>query len=210
MVAIQSKAAYKKRLIMETKKNERAGYYLIAVFVVPLLIAIIMYTYRQHLPAIGSVASGQLIHPAQPIEILQIQMNDGTVFDNQQLTSKWTYLVFQSHSCDLNCEASLFKLRQARIATGRDSNRVQIILVHPHEQSFDIEQQIHNRHLVLKIGGLKTLQVEKQVLQPEQLGAGYIYLIDPNGNLMMKYDHKASSRGLLKDIKKLLKISNIG
>lgn len=195
---------------METNKNERAGYYLIAVFVVPLLIAIIMYTYREHLPAIGSVSNGELIHPAQPIEILQLQMSNDVVFDNQQLASKWTYLVFQAHSCDLNCEASLFKLRQARVATGRDSNRVQTILVHPYEQTFDLEQAIHNRHQYLKIGGLKTLQIERQVQQPEQLESGYIYLIDPNGNLMMKYDHNASSKGLLKDIKKLLKISNIG
>ena len=195
---------------METKKNERAGYYLVAVFIVPLLIAIAMYSYRDQLPTLGSVSNGQLIHPAQPIEILQIDMSDESIFDSQQLATKWTYLVFQTKHCDLNCEASLFKVRQASIATGRDSGRVQTVLVHPSNQAFDIEQQIRNRHQYLKIGGLKTLQVEPQVEQPEQLESGHIYLIDPNGNLMMKYDHKASSRGLLKDIKKLLKISNIG
>ena len=195
---------------METKKTEREGYYLIAVFVVPLLIAIAMYTYRDLLPTFGSVSNGQLIHPAQPIETLQIEMSDNSIFDSQQLASKWTYLIFQNLSCDLNCEASLFKLRQARLATGRESNRVQMILVHPSNQAFDIESQIYQRHQNLRLGGLKTLQVEKDVQQPEQLESGHIYLIDPNGNLMMKYDHKASSRGLLKDIKKLLKISNIG
>ena len=49
-----------------------------------------------------------------------------------------------------------------------------------------------------------------EVEQAEQLESGYVYLVDPNGNLMMKYNHMATSRGLLKDIKKLLKISNIG
>ena len=40
---------------MSSKKNERAGYYLIAVFVGPLLIAIAMYSLRDYLPSLGSV-----------------------------------------------------------------------------------------------------------------------------------------------------------
>jgi len=35
-------------------------------------------------------------------------------------------------------------------------------------------------------------------------------LVDPNGNIMMRYDDQATSKGMLKDVKKLLKLSNIG
>jgi cytochrome oxidase Cu insertion factor (SCO1/SenC/PrrC family) len=57
---------------------------------------------------------------------------------------------------------------------------------------------------------LKILELESQPGSNKQLIPGTIYLLDPNGNMMMRYDEKATSKGMLKDIKKLLKISNIG
>ncbi|OUV62957.1 MAG: hypothetical protein CBC79_03865 [Gammaproteobacteria bacterium TMED119] len=195
---------------MSNKKTERAGLYLIAVFVGPLLIAIVMYSMREHLPSLGSVSKGELIHPAQPIEAISLNSNQQTVFDFADFDGKWTYIVYQSQRCDLECEAALFKLRQARLATGRDSNRVQALLAYPNNQQFEIDQSIVDRHQKIKVGALSELKMSAEVEQAEQLESGYVYLVDPNGNLMMKYNHMATSRGLLKDIKKLLKISNIG
>ena len=192
------------------KKTQRAGFYLIAVFVGPLLVAIAMYSLRDHLPSLGSVSKGELIHPAQPISAFSLNTDDQSIFDFDHFNGKWTYILYQKQRCDLECEASLFKLRQARLATGRDSNRVQTILAYPKDQDFTIEQTILTRNHLVKVGSLAELQISKEVKQPEELKAGYVYLVDPNGNLMMKYDHMATSRGLLKDIKKLLKISNIG
>ena len=78
---------------MSNKKTERAGLYLIAVFVGPLLIAIVMYSMREHLPSLGSVSKGELIHPAQPIEAISLNSNQQTVFDFADFDGKWTYIV---------------------------------------------------------------------------------------------------------------------
>lgn len=40
--------------------------------------------------------------------------------------------------------------------------------------------------------------------------AGRIYIVDPLGNLMMSYAADAKPKGLLEDLKKLLKLSHIG
>ena len=37
-----------------------------------------------------------------------------------------------------------------------------------------------------------------------------LFVVDPLGNLMMSYDARQNSRGLLEDLQKLLRLSHIG
>jgi cytochrome oxidase Cu insertion factor (SCO1/SenC/PrrC family) len=38
----------------------------------------------------------------------------------------------------------------------------------------------------------------------------HVYLLDPLGNIVLRYGPEASSKGMLKDVKKLLRNSRIG
>ena len=40
--------------------------------------------------------------------------------------------------------------------------------------------------------------------------ANSLFIIDPLGNLVMRYDARENPKGLLDDLKKLLKLSHIG
>ena len=40
--------------------------------------------------------------------------------------------------------------------------------------------------------------------------ANTLFVVDPLGNLMMRYDARQNPRGLLEDLKKLLRLSQIG
>jgi cytochrome oxidase Cu insertion factor (SCO1/SenC/PrrC family) len=162
---------------------------------------------RDYIPATVPVSRGELIHPAQPIKTLEIQLQSNETLDLQGIAGKWTYLVYSPNGCDLQCEASLFKLRQTKKATGRESNRVQSALL---TDANKITSDILNRNQRTHVGQLLQFEIEDQPSKQKQLENGVIYLIDPIGNLMMKYDTSSTSRGMLKDIKKLLKISNIG
>lgn len=192
----------------EDKKSQFSGYMLIAVFVVPLLIAIVMYSMRGHMSISAPKSHGSLIHPAQPIEQLNFVANEKNM-TLDEFQGKWTYVLFVDQSCNLECEAALFKIRQSRLATGREVNRVQSFLMHSQNAEFT-SNDIQSRFSAIKFSTLKNLVISDEVQNKEVLKSGNIYLIDPNGNLMMKYDDSATSKGLLKDIKKLLKISNIG
>ncbi|MFK8028014.1 MAG: SCO family protein [Gammaproteobacteria bacterium] len=192
---------------MKTNNPKLSGYFLIALFVVPLLIAIVMYSLRDHLPTTKSVSHGELIHPAQPIKTLTIQLPTNETIDLKSFAGKWTYLVYSPNGCDLQCEASLFKLRQTKKATGRESNRIQSALLTNANQ---VNSNILDRNQRTPVGQLLKFELEDEPDKQKQLEHGIIYLIDPIGNLMMKYDTSTTSRGMLKDIKKLLKISNIG
>lgn len=59
-----------------------------------------------------------------------------------------------------------------------------------------------------RAGALRDVFAE---VTPEPLEqAGRIYVVDPLGNLMMSYARTAEPKGLLEDLKKLLKYSRIG
>jgi cytochrome oxidase Cu insertion factor (SCO1/SenC/PrrC family) len=192
---------------MKTENSKLSGYLLIAVFVVPLLIAIALYVMRDYLPTTKAVSHGELIHPAQPIKTLSIQLATNKTIDLQGFLGKWTYIVYSPNGCDLQCEASLFKLRQTKKATGRESNRIQsALLTNINKVNTEILQRNQHTH----VGRLVNFEIDDEPGLQKKLEHGVIYLIDPIGNLMMKYDTSTTSRGMLKDIKKLLKISNIG
>jgi len=192
---------------MKQENSKFSGYMLIAVFVVPLLIAIVMYSLRGHLPTVGSVSHGELIHPAEPIEVLQIHSQNNQTISLADVTGKWTYLIYAPYGCSLDCEASLFKLRQTKAATGRERNRIQSVLLLGEQP---LASDVAMRNQKTKVGRLNRLELESQAGVNKELTPGTIYLLDPHGNMMMKYDNMATSKGMLKDIKKLLKISNIG
>ena len=192
---------------MKTENSKLSGYLLIAVFIVPLLIAIAMYSMRDYLPTMNAVSNGELIHPAQPIKTFSMQLAANQTIDLEGLAGKWTYIVYSPNGCDLQCEASLFKLRQTKKATGRETNRIQSALLTDINK---VNKEILQRNQRTRVGYLLNLEIEDESGKQKQLENGVIYLIDPNGNLMMKYDASTTSRGMLKDIKKLLKVSNIG
>lgn len=192
---------------MKKEKSRLSGYMLIAVFVIPLFIAIAMYSLRDYLPTANTVSNGELIHPAEPIQVLDIQSRQGNFTSIEDLNGKWVYLVYAPDGCNLECEATLFKLRQVKASTGRETNRIKMALL---LDSSQLETNIAKRNKNVLVGKLTRFELESDPGTQKELVPGYVYLLDPLGNMMMKYDITATSKGILKDIKKLLKISNIG
>lgn len=188
--------------------SKKTQFWLLAVFVGPLLIAIVMYLLRDFLPTSTPTAHGELIHPAQPITDIHAHLLTDGAINLDHFQGKWSYLAYFPKECDLKCEAALFKIRQAKQATGREVNRVQYTLLVEEGKSSPQLDSILQRHPQITAGTLKKLATESE--PHKKLQPGVIYLLDPLGNMMMQYDDSATSKGMHKDIKKLLKISGIG
>ena len=69
----------------------------------------------------------------------------------------------------------------------------------------------------MSIEGIEVLDVGSEPGRSELLAVipatdreHSLYVIDPLGNVVMRYDTRESPRGLLTDLKKLLKLSHIG
>jgi cytochrome oxidase Cu insertion factor (SCO1/SenC/PrrC family) len=182
----------------------------VSAFAFPLVLANWIF----HHPEVWTPATftnhGELIDPARPIEDLALVTADGARFTVEQLRNRWTLLYVGDGVCDLYCGAALFKTRQVRLALGHDIERVQRVYLLTDQSAVGALEAVRAEHpgLAFGMGGAADLSPLLGILGPD--AEGHVYLVDPHGNLVLRYDTEASSRGMLNDLKRLLKNSRIG
>ncbi len=274
----------------DARKLMRSRLYLIAlilVFIGPLVASTVLYYNPQLRTGLGGVSNGELILPPRLVDTLPLDQKDGK--------PRWSLLYRASKSsCDLDCEATLFMMRQVRQSLGSKRDRTQLLVfldnkknlrdyapmlqrLGPHRLVLQIlinssEDQASSdpRRMIINADWLlppvfktlpdstldaltdwdnrpddshvgtpppDTLYLEGEqarwghaaarrqglvpAVRPGQLIARWsdkfkelppdtLYLIDPLGNLFMHYTPESTSRGLLKDLKRLLAASRIG
>jgi hypothetical protein len=100
-------------------------------------------------------------------------------------------------------------MRQTRLLLNKDMARVERIFL---ATSNCCDRELLNREhpglLLLDATGPAAralLQVFPEGQRPQSL-----FIVDPLGNLMMRYDVQQDPKGLLTDLKKLLSLSHIG
>ena len=108
----------------------------------------------------------------------------------------------KSHLDD--CLKNIYLLRQIHTALGKDMNRLQRVLISNSESEIDISKSYPGLTIIKnkpdKLSGLLNNISSKTS----------ILLVDPLGNVILRYDNKFEGKKLLKDIKKLFKLSRIG
>ena len=182
---------------------------IVAAFAFPLLLATFAYVARDHLPLPGPKSYGSIISPARPLSHFSLPTADGATLNVDDLHGHWT-LLYVGGACDLLCEANLFKMRQVRLALGKDTDRVQRLYLLTDAAALPSMQSLLSEHPGLRVALADAGQVRRILdLRPDE-PLNTIYLLDPLANLMMRYEPHATAKGLLKDLGKLLRISSIG
>lgn len=168
-------------------------------------------------PVIASYVAFYFAHPDAPAnygELLEtrplpeahLQLADGTAFQLSRLKGKWILLMVDAGGCDEFCRRKLFTLRQLRQTQGRDMGRI--------ERAWLISDDVvpptstvsaYQGTWLVRAAGSELLK---------QLPAGrspvdYIYIVDPFGNLVLRYPRDADPTGIIKDLARLLKASRI-
>lgn len=181
-----------------------------AVFFGPLLLATWLFYVPNSWMSSKTQNHGELIQPAKPLDELKLTSISGENWSKQHFIGKWTLLYIGDENCDLYCEASLFKMRQVRLTLGRDSERVQRkYLGIDNEKNKQTINEIMQAYPQMQVNWFKLSRITNS-LTLYKLQKNFIYLIDPLGNLMMQYSQDATSKGMQKDLKRLLKVSKIG
>jgi len=195
------------------KKNKIIIAAIIIVFTGPLILSWFIFNHTDFLEARGTSNYGQIITP--PILLEDFSLVDPTNLERKNtLYGKWS-MIFVAESCDEICMENVYRMRQIHMGIGKHSLRVQKVLFltnqHPGELSkLFIKyagQQVINTDSVDLDALLDKFRSEK-VINPTK--AGHIYISDPLGNLMMSYPSGINPKGILKDLKKLLRASRIG
>ena len=168
--------------------------------------------FRQDWFKFGSTAQGYLLSAGQTLQSNNFRL----IRDEQKpetgetplLDGRWLLLFNGSATCDLHCQANLFKMRQARLVLGRDSARVRTVYLLPEAQP-----NTELSHMLPQYPAFSVYQIDamtKQTAQTPELKQNQVYIVDPMGNLVMRYSPDAYSRDIIKDFKRLLKASKIG
>jgi hypothetical protein len=178
-----------------------------AVFLLPVVIAFTLYYGKLWQPA-GSASKGELIVPARPLEAAGLRRPDGTPAGAEVFQGKWSLIYIGDGACDDACRTSLVFGRQSRLALNNEMTRVQRVFL-------ATGNCCANDYFAAEQPGLIALDAsspdaQKLLAQFPAERAHSLFIVDPLGNLMMRHDASKTTKDLLSDLKKLLKLSHIG
>ena len=189
------------------------------LFFAPLGLAFYMYYGHGTWHPGGRVNAGELVEPARPLPALGLPLLGSGATDPNFLKGKWTLLYVEQGTCSQPCQRRLYDTRQVRLALDRDMNRVQRVFIGA-DGCCDAQflQQQHPDLITIRATAaaaplLALLPARGTAVAAEASGAAEaprVYLIDPLGNLMMFYAADAKPKGMLEDLKRLLRLSSIG
>jgi hypothetical protein len=153
---------------------------------------------------------GDFIDPrAYPIPVLDTTTLDGKPATLDAYQGKWVMLQVDSGECPVGCEKKLHDMRQLRLAQGKEMERIERVWLITDSKPLDTI-------LMREFDGTHMLRAKSELVRawlPVEEGAtvaDHIYMIDPLGNLMMRFPKDADPNKIKKDIIKLLKASSIG
>lgn len=197
---------------MEQDKQKTKGRWkllaVVAVCASPLIFSYL--TYYVIKPE-GRTNYGTLLDPRQyplPPTLGAVTL-DGKAGALDAYKGKWIMLHVDGAECAEACRKKLYDMRQLRTATGKERERIERVWLITDEKPLDTV-------LMREYDGTQMLRVKPEVLHawlPVEAGAtlaDHIYMIDPLGNLMMRFPKSADPNKIKKDIAKLLKASSIG
>jgi hypothetical protein len=122
---------------------------------------------------------------------------------------QWSLVYVGDGACPDECRQALYVMRQTRLSLNNDMTRVaRVFLATAGCCARSFFEHEHAGLTVIDAGGADAQALLAQF--PQQQRAHTLFVVDPLGNLMMSYDARANPRGLLEDLKKLLRLSHIG
>jgi hypothetical protein len=222
----------------QDRRQRRLLIALALLFFAPLGLAFYLYYGHGTWHPGGRVNAGELIQPARPLPALALPLLASGNTQPNFLKGKWTFLYVITGPCAEACRTRLYDTRQVRLALDRDMGRVQRVLIADagccdaqflHDQHPDliaIRADVADVPLLALLPGLDPAAVASNPSAPPgsagvtttagaatpgaTVSAPRVYLIDPLGNLMMSYAADVKSKGMLEDMKRLLRLSSIG
>lgn len=184
-----------------------------ALFFVPLGLAFYLFYGHPGLRPGETVNHGELLQPPRPLPGLALPLFGAGRTKPTFLLHKWTLLYVGPGVCGERCRAALYETRQVRTALDRNMDRVQRVFLATGaccDAAF-----LHDEHPDLitvraTAAAAPLLAALPRIDGIAPLDAGRVYLVDPDGNLMMTYPPDANPKGMLEDMQRVLQLSNIG
>ncbi len=176
--------------------SRRVVLLLALLFLGPMLLAPLLYYASGWRPA-GRTNHGLLIEPPRPLA-------------DALFHGKWSLVYIGSGDCAAECQQGLYYLRQTHWGLGQLAPRVQRLFLID-RRCCGNRAQLQRDYPDLVIRDETGPQGATSLAPfPAEARDHTVFIVDPRGNLMMRYDLRAPPKGLLEDLKHLLQLSSIG
>jgi hypothetical protein len=153
---------------------------------------------------------GALLDPrSYPIPALGSTALDGNPIGLETYKGKWIMLQVNDADCRESCKKKLYDMRQLRLTQGKEMDRIERVWLITDDKPLETI-------VMREYDGTRMLRARPDAVRkwlPVEAGttvADHIYMIDPLGNLMMRFPKDADPNRIKKDLSKLLKASRIG
>jgi cytochrome oxidase Cu insertion factor (SCO1/SenC/PrrC family) len=175
----------------------------LAACAVPVVAGYLAYHF---FPPAGRVNYGELVD-AKVLPARGLHTVDGAPFGLDALRGKWVLLQVDRAACATPCATKLFNMRQVRLAQGKDMDRIERlwVLLDDGRPGAELARLVEGAVIARAGDGalVHALPTTGEV-------SDHIYLVDPLGNLVLRFPRDADPRRMIKDLQRLLKYSRIG
>ena len=160
----------------------------------------------------GTKSFGELVQPQRPMPTLAVTTLDGATSTLASLRGQWLLVSVAGGACAKPCADHLYMQRQLRETLGKEKDRLDWVWLVSDDAPLAPELLARLTDPAMKGSGFQSLRVKESELTAWlQGGAERLYLIDPQGNYMMRFPENMSIEQAAKakaDISRLLRASS--
>ena len=189
----------------------RAMMLTIALLMLPFLIAFGLYWFEWRPAKLAN--HGELIQPPQALPESGLSHADGSPLPTEELRRKWTLVLVSRTPCDNACQHDLHQMRQVQVALNKEMLRLRRVLIGSSVSVLAADPALPELRrsypdlLIAAPNADPQGALWRSAIDPTNYR---FYVIDPLGNVMMRYTDKPDMAGMLKDLERLLKYSWVG
>lgn len=168
----------------------------------PFVLATLIYLFWKPSP---DATVGVYLNPTEALTAPGLLDPSGQPAPLEALRGKWLLLMTAPSACDSLCRQTLYRMRQVRLAQADKMDRIDRVWLQPGAPvpvaALPEAAEVHQRFDA-------DLSLLRRLPPAPQDQAGAIYLIDPHGNLVMRYDASVDPVRMIRELTRLLKINN--
>ena len=186
---------------------------LLALFILPLVMAWMMFNGTIPFSSKNTRNLGRLVVPVVPLDWSGVVTAGG---DPAQflLDGFWVVLHILPSPCPQKCQDLVTRLKQVHIASGQNFGRIKIALLVKYEMAEARKADLLNIYprfnLITHPSAGFSAALRTAGSDPTGAAASpVIYLVDPLGNIMMTYNGEDGPNKLYKDLTRLLTWSKL-
>ena len=198
----------------QLRSTRRTLLIVLALFALPVAIATYLYTGAWRPAKTGNY--GQLVQPPRELPDMPLTSTNGTAMRFADLKGRWSLVYASPGKCEATCLKRLYYMRQIHTAFAKELDRIQEVLI-----TLDASPDAGLAEKIKEYPRVKIIsgpQASLAILADKLRGTtdnnedltGRIYIVDPQGFVMMRYPAEPDPAGIRRDIEKLLKYSWVG